>query len=331
MIVRAWRRLFGQPYLLLTLTALLWSGNSVASRLAVGEISPMVLTCLRWVIVCAVLLVIARAQVAAAWPLLAPRWRSILWMGFLGYTGFNALFYSAGHYTSAVNIAIIQGSIPIAVLFGALLVYRTPVGVVQGIGFLLTFVGVGAVALQGDLATLWTLSFNIGDVWMLIACAFYAAYTLGLRARPKTSGFAFFAALAAVAMLTSLPLLGWEILSGRAEWPTPLGFGILLYVALGPSLLAQLFFMRGVDLIGPGRAGLFANLVPVFGPALSILVLGESFALYQAGGLILVLAGIWLAERWPRTRSLAAGFPAPARPASTKSAPSEIVSGPKRD
>ena len=74
-------------------------------------------------------------------------------------------------------------------------------------------------------------------------------------------------------------------------------FGILVYVALGPSLLAQLFFMRGVDLIGPGRAGLFANLVPVFGPALSVIILGEPFQLYQAGGLALVLGGIWLAER----------------------------------
>ena len=211
MIARAWRWLFGQPYLLLTLTTLLWSGNAVASRMAVGEISPMALTCLRWVIVCAVLLVLARKQVAADWPLLAPRWRSILWMGLLGYTGFNALFYAAGHHTSAVNIAIIQGAIPIGVLIGALLVYRMPVGVAQGVGFLLTFVGVGAVALQGDLATLGTLSFNIGDVWMLIACAFYSAYTLGLRERPKTSGFAFFALLAGVAMLTSLPLLAYEV------------------------------------------------------------------------------------------------------------------------
>lgn len=296
-IVLAWRWLFGQPYLLLTLTALLWSGNSIAAKLAVGEISPMALTCLRWVIACAVLLVLARRQVVADWPLLAPRWRSILWMGLLGYTGFNALFYTAGHHTSAVNISIIQGSIPIAVLVGAFLIYKTPVGIAQGIGFLLTFVGVGVVALQGDLATLSTLSFNIGDVWMLIASAFYAAYTLGLRQRPKTSGFAFFALLAGVAMLTSLPLLAYEILTGTVQWPTGLGLGILLYVALGPSLLAQLFFMRGVDLIGPGRAGLFANLVPVFEPALSVLILGESFEMYQAGALVLVLGGIWLAER----------------------------------
>jgi drug/metabolite transporter (DMT)-like permease len=296
-IASAWRWLFRQPYLLLTLTALMWSGNAVASRLAVGEISPMALTCLRWLVVCSVLLVFARRQVVADWPLLAPRWRSILWMGALGFTVFNALFYAAGHRTSGVNISIIQGSIPIAVLVGAYLAYRTPVGLAQGIGVLLTFVGVGAVALRGDLATLTTLSFNDGDVWMLIACAFYAAYTLGLRNRPKTSGFAFFAMLAAVAMLTSLPLLGYEILAGTVQWPTGLGLAILLYVALGPSLVAQLFFMRGVDLIGPGRAGLFANLVPVFGPALSVLVLGEAFEAYHAWGVVLVLAGIWLAER----------------------------------
>ena len=72
---------------------------------------------------------------------------------------------------------------------------------------------------------------------------------------------------------------------------------MLLYAALGPSLIAQVFFMRGVELIGPGRAGIFMNLVPVFGALMAVLLLGEPFATYHAAGLALVLGGIWLAER----------------------------------
>src|SRR5919199_4680988 len=301
--VRRW--LFGQPYALLALTALMWSGNAVASRMAVDQISPMALTFLRWVAVAGALAVLVRRQISASWPALGPRWKSVLWMGALGFTGFNALFYAAGHHTTAINIAIFQGSIPVLVLLGALVFHRIPFGPMQGLGVALTLLGVALVATRGELATLRTLSFNVGDVWMLIACLLYAAYTLGLRNRPPVPSLAFFTVMTGVAAATSLPLFIAEILRGESRWPTPEGLAILPYVAFFPSLLAQLFYMRGVELIGPGRAGLFVNLVPVFGPLLSVLVLGEPFAAHHALGLALVLGGIFTAERAAR----------PARPA----------------
>jgi drug/metabolite transporter (DMT)-like permease len=99
-----------------------------------------------------------------------------------------------------------------------------------------------------------------------------------------------------------LPLLAVEALIGRTQWPTLQGWAVLLFVGLGPSLVAQRCFMRGVELIGPGRAGLFVNLVPVFGAFLSVVILGEAFGIYHAIALALVLAGILLAEQRPRTQ-----------------------------
>ena len=292
---RGW--LFGRPYLLLTLTTMMWAGNAVAGRMAVGEISPMALTSLRWVLAASVMSLVARRDVTNALPQLVPRWRSILWMGALGFTAFNALFYIAAHHTTAVNLTIIQGSIPVMVLLGALAVYGTRIRSLQVVGMTVTFVGVAVVAAKGEVATLLGLDFNIGDVWMLVACVFYSAYTLALRNRPRVPALAFFATMAAVAFATTLPLLAWEILSGTVQWPTPKGWAILLYVGLFPSLLSQIFFIRGVELIGPGRAGLFVNLVPVFGAFLAVVLLGEEFHLYHAAALALVLGGIWLAER----------------------------------
>ena len=294
---RAWRALMRRAYLLLTLTALFWGGNAVAGRLAVGEISPMALTGLRWVIVVAILVPTLGRRVMEEWPSLAPRWRSILLMGALGFTGFNALFYAAAHHTSAVNLTIFQGAIPVLVLLGTVLFFRSRIRALQVVGMVVTMLGVAVVALKGDPAVLRTLAFNIGDVWMLGACVLYAGYTLGLRDRPQVAGFVFFTAMAVVAFLTSLPLLGLEIARGAVQWPTPRGWAVLLYVGLLPSLLAQIFFMRGVELIGPARAGLFVNLVPVFGALLAVVLLGEPFAVYHAAGLALVLGGIWLAER----------------------------------
>jgi drug/metabolite transporter (DMT)-like permease len=134
-------------------------------------------------------------------------------------------------------------------------------------------------------------------VWMIVACVAYAIYTVALRRRPAVPGLVFFSAMAAVAFLLSLPLLAAEIVAGDVVWPDAQGFAILAYVTLFPSLLSQLFFMRGVELIGPGRAGLFVNLVPVFGAILAVGLLGEPFRPYHALGLALVLGGIWLAER----------------------------------
>jgi drug/metabolite transporter (DMT)-like permease len=234
------------------------------------------------------------------WPALVPHWRSILAMGALGFTGFNALFYAAAHHTSAVNLTIFQGAIPVLVLIGTVLFFKSRVRPLQILGMLVTITGVAGVAVKGDPGVLRTLDLNIGDVWMLIACVLYAGYTLGLRNRPRVSGFVFFAAMAIVAFVTSVPLLGLEIATGTVRWPTPAGWAVVLYVGLMPSLLAQIFFIRGVELIGPGRAGLFVNLVPVFGSILAVIVLGEPFAVYHAAGLALVLGGIWLAERRAR-------------------------------
>ena len=132
---------------------------------------------------------------------------------------------------------------------------------------------------------------------MMIACTSYAVYTIALRDRPRVSGFVFFSVLAGAALLISLPLLVYEVAAGLVVWPDALGWAVLLYVALLPSLLSQIFFMRSVELIGPNRAGLFVNLVPVFGAILGVALLGEPFRAYHAIALFLVLGGIWLAER----------------------------------
>lgn len=299
-----WRGLYQRPALLLIVTTLIWGSNAVAARLAVGHVSPMMLTTARWCIACVALWFVARQQVVQHLPALRGRWTYLALMGVSGFTAFNALFYAAAHHTTAVNLALIQGMIPVLVLLGGVLFLRLHVTALQMLGVVITLAGVAIVASRGSWAVLASLDLNIGDMWILLACVLYAGYTLGLRARPVVPPLVFFSAIAGVAALASLPLLAAEVATGRFFWPTLQGWLILVYVGLLPSFVSQILFIRAVELIGPARASVFLNLNPVFGPALAVWLLSEPVGAYHAVALAMVLGGIFIAERLGARRSV---------------------------
>ena len=277
---------WASPVLLLVITTLIWSAHSIVGRLAVGQIGPMTLTCLRWAVALIPILIAARPSLRQDWPALRARWVYLAAMGAAGYTVFVALFYVAAHRTSALNLSIIQGAIPALVLIGARIFLGLRFTALQALGALVTMFGVGVIAAQGDPRRLAALAFNSGDVMMVVAAVLYAGYTIGLRQRPHVSGVSMLAGMAVAAFITSLPLVVWEIMSGGFVWPTWGGLLALAFVALGPAFLAQLTYMRGVELIGPGRAGVFVNLVPIFGAIMAVVILGEPFARYHVARVI---------------------------------------------
>lgn len=285
-----------RAYPLLVVTTLCWGLNAIFSRLAVGEISPMQLTNFRWAGVVLLLSLFARRQLIRDWPLLRRHLPFLGLMGACGFTAFNALFYHAGHHTSAINIGILQGSIPIFVLLGSLLVLRQGISFIQACGVVATLLGVMLVASAGDLARLGELTINRGDLLMLIACFFYAAYSIGLTRRPNVGALSLFAVMAFSAWIVSLPLIAVESWQSGWQAPSATGLAIAAAVTLLPSLIAQIFYIQGVSLIGPGRAGVFVNLVPVFASIMAVLFLREAFHPYHAGALVLVLGGIALSE-----------------------------------
>jgi len=285
-----------KAYLLLVATTLCWGLNAIFSKLAVDQITPMQLVTFRWFGVVILLSLFARHKLQRDWPLLRQHLPFLCLMGGCGFTVFNALFYVAGHHTSAINIGILQGSIPIFVLLGSWLVMRHRISRLQGIGVGLTLIGVIIVASRGKPGELLDLAVNRGDLFMLVACFFYAAYSLGLSRRPAVSALSMFAVMATVAWLVSIPLVAIETWLLDWHWPSTNGWIIAGLVTLLPSLVAQIFFIQGVGLIGPGRAGVFVNLVPVFASIMAILFLGETFEQHHALALLLVLGGIGLSE-----------------------------------
>jgi drug/metabolite transporter (DMT)-like permease len=298
---RATEIVYRSPSVLLTITCILWAGNAIAGRIAVDQITPFTLVFLRWVVVLAIMWPIYGRQVRDHWPQIRPRLPAVVAMAALGFTVYNILFYIAAHYTSAINIGILQGAMPILVLIGAFFAHGTRASLVQLCGVLTTSVGVLVVATQGMPLSILSLEFNRGDLLMLAANLLYAFYTVAVRDRPQMPGAAFFTLLALIAAITSLPLVLFEAAQTGLTMPTAKGLLVTAYVAIFPSCIAQIFMLRGVDLIGPGRAGVFLNLVPVFSAILAVVLISEPFAPYHAVALLLVISGILLAQRQPRT------------------------------
>ncbi len=298
MLSRVFARAWSNPWLLLFLTMLFWSSNVVAARVAVGEISPMLLGGARWFIAFGVMLIFVRRDLARELPRLAKHRLYLLVMGLCGFTMYSGLFYAAGAHTTGINLSILLSASPVFTILGAWLVWRNRFGALGLLGVGLTFVGALALATHGDIANLSHFAFNLGDFYILCACLLHAGYTIALRNRPAVPALVFFTVLAIVAAFTSLPLIGAEIWSGAIVWPGPLGLAMLVYAGLVPTLLAQAIYIRGVELAGPHRAGLAYNLVPLLGALMSVVLLGESFSPYHAVALALILGGIWIAERW---------------------------------
>lgn len=293
--------LLSQPYLILALTTLFWGGNVVAGKAAVGHIDPYSLILLRWLGAFLAILPFALGPVRRDWRVLRDKWWLYLLFGTVGFTTFNVLVYVAAYFTSGVNNALDQVAVNIFVMLFNFVLFRTRVRALQLVGVLITIVGVAITATHGDLTRILALDVNIGDALVILACAAYAAYSIGLRWRPPTHWMSFLVGSFAGAIVGAIAFqvtLGGGIGTLLTAIPaiTPLGWLIVLYTVVFPSLASQALYVRGVELIGTNRASLFINLIPLWGAIGSVLVLGEVLEPFHfvAGGLI--VTGIVLAE-----------------------------------
>jgi len=298
------KRLLFHPYAILTFTAAIWGANAVAGKLAVGHVSPMVLTMLRWLLAGLAMSVVARSHIRRDWPLIRQHWQLYLFLGTAGFTGFNALFYVALQYTSTIHAAIIQAAMPLFVFLGTFALFRARATPLQILGFLVTLIGVVIVTAHGEPATLLHLALNRGDALVLVAVAIFGLYTVVVTRRPPVHWSTNLLALCCIAFLASLPMLAAETALGLSQWPDAHGWLVVAFSAVMPSIVSQALYIRGIELIGANRANLFVNAAPIFAALFAVMVLGESVFLYHLAALVLVFAGIVLAERGKGTERM---------------------------
>jgi len=283
---------------MLILTTFCWGLNAVFARMAAGEISPMLLVSIRWLGTLSLLVLFAGRTIMEGLPAIRQHMGYTFLMGLVGLGGFGTLIYYSAYYTTAVNIGIIQGAMPAIVLVGSCWFFRISVNFIQIVGVAVTMLGVVFVSINGELEKLMSLSFNKGDLLMLIAVLLYGAYTVGLRRKHNLSSIVLFASVVVWAFISTLPLTIYEFASGKTVWPDENVWIIVGLIVLLPSFLSQICFIASVKLIGPARSGVFVNLVPVFASFLAVHLLGEAFELYHGLSLLLVLTGIYIFEKY---------------------------------
>tara|TARA_B100000676_G_scaffold243362_1_gene245111 strand:+ start:734 stop:1663 length:930 start_codon:yes stop_codon:yes gene_type:complete len=288
--------LWSRPIVLLTLSTIFWGGNAVAGRFAVGHISPFLLTHLRWFILAMFLLVLFRKRLQEAKELFCAGWIGFV-LGGIALGGFNMFFYIAAHHTTAINLGILQGSIPIFVIAGSFLFFKDRIGPLQSVGILIGLTGVLVLASGGQLMRLVGIEFNIGDLYMLIGCGLFSAYILGLRKQSNGDEIIGLLLFSITAQIVTVFGVAYELNTGELFWPSVEGWLIVFFVTVFPSFLAHLFYIRSVQLIGVGICGLFFNLVPISASLMAVTLLSEKFGVFHAVSLILVVLGLWLAQK----------------------------------
>lgn len=287
--------------LLLTLPPLLWAGNAVVGRALVGSVPPLLLNALRWSLALALLAPLA-TRVLREPAAMRARWKHLALLGLLGVGSYNALQYLAVQTSTPLNVTLIAASSPVWMLLVGSLFYREHPTARQLAGAALSLAGVALVISRGSLEALREVKLVPGDLFMLLAIALWAGYSWML-ARPPASmsgeqrpqwnwaEFLFVQMLFGTAWAgaaAGVEAFAWP---GTVAWTPAVLLG-LVYVAIGPSLIAYRCWGLGVATVGPAVAAFFSNLTPVFAALLSAALLGDRPRWYHGVAFALIAAGI---------------------------------------
>ena len=281
----------------LSLATLLWAGNAIVGRVLVGSISPITLSAVRWGLAALLLLPLG-------WRILKPS--SALWqnksrflvLGLLGVGSYNVLLYLALQTSTAINVTLIGASMPIWMLLIGAIFYQVRPTLLQFLGAVVSLVGVTVVLTRGEPASLLSMEVVMGDLLIMLATILWAFYSWMISRPGKSTErqwpwAEFLMAQVLIGFLWTMLFEGAEIATGHAFIDLNYWTGsLILFVAIGPSLIAYRCWGLGVNGAGPTVAAFFANLIPLFTALLSAAILGDPPQLFHGLAFVLIVVGI---------------------------------------
>ncbi len=287
---------------LLLIPPILWAGNAVVGRMASGMVPPILLNFLRWLLAAAILLPMAGWVLRPGSGLLA-HWRRFALLGLLGVGMYNALQYLALKTSTPINVTLVASSTPVFMLAIGGLFFGQRITRRQVLGAVLSMTGVLLVLARGQWDVLMQLHLVPGDVFVLLATAAWAWYSWLLSQRNEPEAIradwaAFLLAQVVYGLLWSGSFAAgeWALADTSIQWGWPLA-GVLLFVAVGPAVVAYRCWGLAVQRVGPNVAGFFINFTPLMAAVLSSVLLGEAPHVYHAIAFVLIVGGIVVSSR----------------------------------
>lgn len=280
---------------LLTLTMLCYASNHVIGRAVHADLPPLGLSFWRWLCGALILLPLVAPRLKTLLPLYLQHWRILSLLGFL-IVGSTSMILVGLNYTTATNTSLINASQPTITALLCWIFLKERLRRIQWLGVAIAFAGIAAILLRGEWRLLFQLDLNLGDLVVLLAMFGFAAYGINIRKLPAELQVT--ESLFAVICYGTLLLLPLYLLETSFFRPMPVSASALLVVvtlALLVSVVGMLMWTRGNQLIGPNRAAIYVNLLPLFGATLAVLLLGEDLAAYHLAGGLMIGGGMWLA------------------------------------
>ncbi|MEO7924493.1 MAG: DMT family transporter [Chitinophagaceae bacterium] len=283
---------------LAVLAAFIWSGNFIVAKNVNKEIPPISLNFYRWLIASLVILPFAVNRFRSEWKMVKQSWHYLFWISLTGVALFNTFVYIGAHYTTAINLALIGTTTsPIMSVVFARIFLGEKIGPLKLAGMILCIAGVLFLLSNGNFQQLLSLHFSEGDCWMLVAAFCFAVYNTMVKKKPAAiSPVNFLFVIFTLGTLIVFPFYLWEM--NRTE-PVAWNAGLLLsilYLGLGASVICFLIWNIAIGKLGAGRTALFGNLIPVFSSIEAAILLHEQFTWVHVTSMLIVFAGILLAN-----------------------------------
>jgi len=291
------RAFYNNPYLVLALASLCWSGNHLMGRAIAGHVPPLTITTLRWLLAAAILFPFIRAHLARDWPLIRGHLGVLIYLSLIGGGVFGALQFVGLQLTTALNVSVMNSLGPVFIAAAGAAMFRDRLTAGQFAGIVVSLLGVLAIISKLDPGVLTQFAFNTGDILILINMVLWSVYSASMRWRPKIHPASFMFTFCAISGIAMLPAFAWEYSTGFVLQPTVLTFSAIAFVTVFSTIVAFACWTRGIELIGPNRAGVFLHLIPIFSALLTGALLGEPLMGYHVVGFALILAGVWCAAR----------------------------------
>ena len=286
-------------YTLLVFATFCWSGNFIVGKFAyLFEIPPLTLNFFRWISVWFILMPFTCKEIFYNWNYIKKNWIVISFMGVISISTFNSVVYFALNYTQVINVALVLAAIPAVTIIVSSLMKVDKTNIFQLIGLLLSVIGISAIISNADISKILALNFNKGDLWMLVCVICWSLYSTLLKKYSfKFSQFTLIQLMVSVGIIFLLPQFLYEKSIGLETNFNITFFTILFYVVMFPALAAYYCWQKGIEIVGPNRATMFIQLMPLLSAVLAILIFQETFEVYHFIGASFILLGIYLSNK----------------------------------